>query len=128
MAMSTLRFRKPDEIAICDEEDWSVSKIHKRRWRLAFTVIYITRVLASLNKKAFVKDGPLLRTLSYVAIDMHCKSISSLLTVDTKKLSDIVRDKNFGSLSQFGGVKEVALILETKIGRASCRERVCYAV
>ncbi|KAM3683405.1 hypothetical protein ACJW31_12G144900 [Castanea mollissima] len=115
MAMSTLRFRKPDETAICDEEDWSVSKTHKRRWRLAFTVIYITRVLASLNKKAFDKDGPLLRPLSYVAIDMHCKSISSLLTVDTKKLSDIVRDKNFESLSQFGGVKEVALILETNV-------------
>ncbi|KAL4596647.1 hypothetical protein ACB092_12G178200 [Castanea dentata] len=115
MAMSTLRFRKPDEIAKCDEEDWSVSKTHKRRWRLAYTVIYITRVLASLNKKAFDKDGPLLRTLSYVAIDMHCKSISSLLTVDTKKLSDTVRDKNFESLSQFGGVKEVALILETNV-------------
>ena len=115
MAMSTLRFRKPNEIAICDEEDWFVSKTHKRRWRLAFTVIYITRVLASLNKKAFDKDGPLLRTLSYVAIDMHCKSISSLLTVDTKKLSDTVRDKNFESFSQFGGVKEVALILETNV-------------
>nr|POF27276.1 calcium-transporting atpase 12, plasma membrane-type [Quercus suber] len=115
MAMSTLRFRKPDEIAICDEENRSVSKTHKRRWRLAFTVIYITRVLASLNKKVFDKDGPLLRTLSYVAIDMHCKSISSLLTVDTKKLSDTVRDKNFESLSQFGGVKEVALILQTNV-------------
>ena len=79
---------------------------------MAFTVIYITRVLASLNKKAFDKDGPLLCTLSYVAIDMHCKSISLLLTVDTKKLSDTVRDKNFESFSQFGGVKEVALFLK----------------
>ena len=39
----------------------------------------------------------------------------SLLTVDPKKLRDMVRDKNFESLSEFGGVKELALILETNV-------------
>ena len=34
--MSTLRFRKPSEIGDEGQEDlWSVSKTHKRRWRMA---------------------------------------------------------------------------------------------
>ena len=41
--------------------------------------------------------------------------IVSLLTVDPKKLRDMVRDKNFESLREFGGVKELALILETDV-------------
>ena len=46
----------------------------------------------------------------------------SLLTVDPKKLLDMVRDKNFESLRDFGGVKELALILETDVkkGINSC--------
>ncbi|XP_050261718.1 putative calcium-transporting ATPase 13, plasma membrane-type isoform X5 [Quercus robur] len=124
--MSTMRFRKPSEIAICDEgqEDWwSVSKTHKRRWRTAFTAISFTRLLFSLSKKVLDKDGSLLRTLSYVAIDVQrinedspldSKAIT-LLTVDPTKLRDTVRDKNFESLSEFGGVKELALILETDV-------------
>ena len=44
----------------------------------------------------------------------HDKPVS-LLIVDPKKLGDMVRDKNFESLSQFGGVKELALILETDV-------------
>nr|POE75945.1 putative calcium-transporting atpase 13, plasma membrane-type [Quercus suber] len=124
--MSTIRFRKPSEIAICDEgqEDWwSVSKTHKRRWRTAFTAISFTRLLFSLTKKVLDKDGSLLRTLSYVAIDVQrinedspldSKAIT-LLTVDPTKLRDTVRDKNFESLSEFGGVKELALILETDV-------------
>ncbi|XP_075673062.1 putative calcium-transporting ATPase 13, plasma membrane-type [Castanea sativa] len=124
--MSTMRSRKPSEIAICDEgqEDWwSVSKTHKRRWRTAFTAISFTRLLFSLSKKVLDKDGSLLRTLSYVAIDVQhidedspldSKAIT-LLTVDPTKLRDTVRDKNFESLSEFGGVKELALILETDV-------------
>ena len=48
--------------------------------------------------------------------------IVSLLTVDPKKLRDMVRDKNFESLREFGGVKELALILETDVkkGINSC--------
>ena len=41
--------------------------------------------------------------------------IVSLLTIDPKKLRDMVRDKNFESLREFGGVKELALILETDV-------------
>jgi Ca2+-transporting ATPase len=122
--MSTLKFRKPGEITIPDQEEyWSVSKIHKRRWRLALTAINFTRFLSSMSKKVLDKNSTLLRTLSYVAIDMqqpidedspHDKPVS-LLTVDPRKLRDTVRDKNFESLSQFGGVKELALILETDV-------------
>uniref|UniRef100_A0A2N9IY44 Calcium-transporting ATPase n=1 Tax=Fagus sylvatica TaxID=28930 RepID=A0A2N9IY44_FAGSY len=122
--MSTLKFRKPGEITIPDQEEyWSVSKTHRRRWRLALTAINFTRLLSSLSKKALNKNSTLLRTLSYVSIDMqqpidedspHDKPVS-LLTVDPRKLRDTVRDKNFESLSQFGGVKELALILETDV-------------
>ncbi|XP_030941770.1 putative calcium-transporting ATPase 13, plasma membrane-type [Quercus lobata] len=124
--MSTLRFRKPSEIDICDEtqEDWwSASKTHKRRWRMAFTAISFTRLLFSLSKKVLDKDGSLLRTLSYVAIDvprinedspLDNKAVT-LLTVDPTKLRDMVRDKNFESLSEFGGVQELAFILETDV-------------
>ena len=96
---------------------------HKRRWRTAFTAISFTRLLFSLSKKVLDKDGSLLRTLSYVAIDVQrinedspldSKAIT-LLTVDPTKLRDTVRDKNFVSLSEFGGVKELALILETDV-------------
>ncbi|KAM3686541.1 hypothetical protein ACB098_10G009700 [Castanea mollissima] len=122
--MSTLRFRKPSDIGHEGEEDlWSVSKTHKRRWRMAFTAISFTRLLFSLSKKVLDKDGSLLRTLSYVAIDVQRINEDSprdnkpvsLLTVDPKKLRDTVRDKNFESLSEFGGVKELALILETNV-------------
>uniref|UniRef100_A0A2N9F8N7 Calcium-transporting ATPase n=1 Tax=Fagus sylvatica TaxID=28930 RepID=A0A2N9F8N7_FAGSY len=122
--MSTLKFRKPGEITIPDQEEyWSVSKTHKRRWRLALTAINFTRLLYSMSKKVLDKNSTLLRTLSYVSIDMqqpidedspHDKPVS-LLTVDPRKLRDTVRDKNFESLSQFGGVKELALILETDV-------------
>ncbi|KAK4596412.1 hypothetical protein RGQ29_014444 [Quercus rubra] len=113
--MSTLGLPKSDEIVICDEV-WSVSNnIPKRRWRLAITVIYFTTVLVSLTKKVLDKDGPLLRTLSYVAIDVQDKTVPSLLSVDPKKLSDMVRNKNFEILSKFGGVKELAFILQTHV-------------
>uniref|UniRef100_A0A2N9J114 Calcium-transporting ATPase n=1 Tax=Fagus sylvatica TaxID=28930 RepID=A0A2N9J114_FAGSY len=121
--MSALRLRKPAvEITICEHEDRMFSKTHKRRWRLAFTVISITRVLFSLTKKVIDKEGPLLRSFSFVAIDMQPIHEDSppdetvtLLTVDPKELGDMVRDKNSESLSQFGGAKKVALILETDV-------------
>nr|POE75950.1 putative calcium-transporting atpase 13, plasma membrane-type [Quercus suber] len=96
--MSTLRFRKPSEIGHEGQEDlWSVSKTHKRRWRMAFTAISFTRLLFSLSKKVLDKDGSLLRTLSYVAIDVQRINEDSprdnkpvsLLTVDPKKLRDM---------------------------------------
>jgi Ca2+-transporting ATPase len=121
--MSALTLRKPaGEITISEHEDWMVSKTHKRRWRLALTVISVTRVLFSLTKKVIDNEGPLLRTFSFVAIDMQPIHEDSppdetvtLLTVDPKELGDMVRDKNSESLSQFGGAKKVALILETDV-------------
>ena len=52
----------------------------------------------------------------------------SLLIVDPKKLHDMVRDKNFESLSEFGGVKELALILETDVkkGINSCEANLIH--
>ncbi|KAB1202866.1 putative calcium-transporting ATPase 13, plasma membrane-type [Morella rubra] len=106
-----------------DQEDWPISKIHRRRWRLAFTAIHFTRVLTFLSRlKILDKNGPLLRSLSYVVIDVQAIDEDSsgdkpetFLDVDPKTLSDMVKDKNFESLSQFGGVKEIARILKIDV-------------
>ena len=94
----------------------------KRRWRLAFRAIYSTRVLVSLSKKVLDKNGPLLPTLSFVAIDVqpiHEDSANakpvSFLNVDRQKLDDVVKDKNSELLKQLGGVKELVLLLETDV-------------
>ncbi|XP_062144666.1 putative calcium-transporting ATPase 13, plasma membrane-type [Alnus glutinosa] len=104
---------------MCSQEQCSVSKTHKRRCRSAFTAIYFTRVLLSLSKKVIDKNGPLLRTLSFVAIDMqppdHEQYSSLFLNVDPKILSDMVREKDFDSLTHFGGVKELVSVLETAV-------------
>ena len=126
IAMSTLRFQKPSERDICDETPevrWSVSRSLKRRWRMAFTAISFIRLLFALSKKVLDKDGSLLCTLSFVAIDMQLINDDSpldnnavtLLSIDPTKLREMVRDKNFESLSDFGGVQELALILETDV-------------
>ncbi|KAG2696622.1 hypothetical protein I3760_07G066200 [Carya illinoinensis] len=114
--------RATDQIATRVQEDRPVSKMHKRRWRLAITAIYFTRVLNSLSKKILKKTGPLLRTLSYVTIDVHRlkdnssrEKMASYFNVDPKAFSDMVRDKNFVSLSQIGGAKDIASILRTDV-------------
>uniref|UniRef100_A0A2N9HZA6 Uncharacterized protein n=1 Tax=Fagus sylvatica TaxID=28930 RepID=A0A2N9HZA6_FAGSY len=53
---------------MCNKEACSVSKNHRQRWRMAFTVIYFTRVLVSMSKKDLDKKGPPLATLSHVSI------------------------------------------------------------
>jgi Ca2+-transporting ATPase len=117
--MAASRCRKPSDLAMCGQEQCSVSKTHKRRCRSAFTAIYFTRVLVSLSKKVIDKNGPLLRTLSFVAIDMqppdHEQYSSSFLNVDPKILSDMVREKDFDSLTHFGGLKELVSVLETAV-------------
>ncbi|GLT54182.1 hypothetical protein SLA2020_274020 [Shorea laevis] len=108
---------------MCDEEQLSVSKAHKRRWRKVFRAIYFTRVLVSSSKKEIDKNDPLSRSLSYVAIDMQPAADEdpwldkhvSFLNVDRKRLSEMVRDKNFEYLSHFGGVKEVVSVLESDV-------------
>jgi Ca2+-transporting ATPase len=86
----------------------------KQRWRLVFRAIYCTRVLVSLPKKVLHKNAPLLRSLSYVAIDVQPINEDSP-NVDVKKLCDMVRDKDSESLNQFGGVKKLALLLGTDV-------------
>ncbi|PQQ13053.1 calcium-transporting ATPase 12 plasma membrane-type-like [Prunus yedoensis var. nudiflora] len=84
-------------------------KRQKRKWRLALTAIYCTRALASLYKEVVHdKNAPLLRSLSYIAIDMEPNKEE-----DEKKLLantiDIVKEKNPDHfMSQLRRVKELA--------------------
>ncbi|XP_030958304.1 calcium-transporting ATPase 12, plasma membrane-type-like [Quercus lobata] len=121
--MSSLNFQQHSKIAICDEESRLNFKTHKQRWRLAYMAIYFIRVLVSLYKKDFNKNGPLLGTLSYVAIEVqppihedspNAKPVQ-FLNVARQKLDDMVGDKNSELLKQFGGVKELVLLLETDV-------------
>jgi Ca2+-transporting ATPase len=125
--MSALRLRKPGDQVMFDQEQWSViSKTHQRRWRKAFQAICFTRALVSLSKKVIDKNGPLLRTLSYVAIDMQPSAATaeedfspgkpvSFPNVDPKILSDMVRDKNIDYLNHFGGVNQLVVVLESDV-------------
>ncbi|XP_062084490.1 putative calcium-transporting ATPase 13, plasma membrane-type [Humulus lupulus] len=119
----SLRPRKPlqtEETAMHDQYPVisSPSKSHKRRWRLVYTAISFTRVLRSLAKNVLQNNANLLRSVSYVAIDVPAgnEKLSFPNNVDPKALADIVRDKKIESLvSQYGGVKELANTLETDV-------------
>ncbi|KAL7239239.1 hypothetical protein ACSBR2_005184 [Camellia fascicularis] len=104
------------------EKALSVQKPNKRL-RKAFRVIYFVvslakKVIANGKNTQFLPrflPGP-----SYVAIDIQAidddddnHDHKPLFDIDQKTLSEIVREKNFNSLCQYGGVKEVAAILET---------------
>ncbi|KAG6703120.1 hypothetical protein I3842_07G068100 [Carya illinoinensis] len=121
-----MRLRRPAEIAIYDQEaGWPVPKTHRRRWRLAFTVINFTTALTSISKKLVLeKKGPVLRSLSCVAIEVQppideaislADQPATFLNADPNTFAEMVRDKNFEFLSQFGGVKEIVLILRTDV-------------
>lgn len=95
-------------------------KTCKKRWRLALVAIYCTRALLSLSKKVLDMNGSrLLRSLSYVEINMEPEDNNEkplqFFNVDPKSLGDMVREKKLGFLSQFGGVKDLAAILETDL-------------
>ena len=101
-------------------------KTPKGRWRLAFTAISFTRALLLLSKNVLESEAKILRSLSYVAIDVQPAADAddkiagnerlSILDVDPKALGDIVRDKNIQSLmSQYGGVKDLVETLETDV-------------
>ncbi|KAL5566263.1 hypothetical protein UlMin_029427 [Ulmus minor] len=117
----SLRPRKPSQPAMHkQEEEHPVLKIHKRRWRLAFTTIYCTRALASVSRKVLQNKTRLLRSISYIAIDVQPPSGNynkklSFHNIDQETLSHMVREKNLESLEQFGGVENLALILETDV-------------
>ncbi|KAK6243264.1 hypothetical protein QUC31_009673 [Theobroma cacao] len=112
----SLRCRKPGKPAVPDADDTPVAKHQLRRWRSVFAAIYSTRILVSLYKKV-IKEKQILRTLTYIAIDI-CDSNSSdvhlpSLCVNQKTLTEMIREKNLDNLRKLGGVKQIAASLET---------------
>ena len=108
-------------------------KAHQR-WRLAFIAVYFTKILDSLTKKILVKNIPLLgpailRSPSYTSIDVQDVHVSDsngedvddhqphlhlpFLNIDQKMLTEMVRDKDYERLRQFGGIKQLLSVLET---------------
>ncbi|KAL7239235.1 hypothetical protein ACSBR2_005180 [Camellia fascicularis] len=128
-----LQSRKSGDTIMFLEKAHSVRKPNKRL-RKAFRVIYF---VVSLTKKVIANGKNtqffprFLPSPSYVAIDIQAIDRKPLCCVwlgdlrkdlerkmEKKALSEIVREKNFNSLCQYGGVKEVAAILKTdmKVG------------
>ncbi|PKI44802.1 hypothetical protein CRG98_034750 [Punica granatum] len=109
----SLRLRKPGEITAVDETTSCSSPVvrlaHRRRLRLACTAIYFTKVLESLTKKALGNNLGILRSLSYVAIDVppgdDCSKDGKDEKVDPKSLSPMIRGKTLEALAKFGGMK-----------------------
>ncbi|OWM82034.1 hypothetical protein CDL15_Pgr001608 [Punica granatum] len=119
----SLRLRKPGEITAVDEttscSSPAVRLAHRRRLRLACTAIYFTKVLESLTKKVLENNLGILRSLSYVAIDVP-PSDDGLKDgtdekVDPKSLSPMVREKSLEALAKFGGVSRLTSVLETDL-------------
>ncbi|KAJ8760719.1 hypothetical protein K2173_017794 [Erythroxylum novogranatense] len=100
-----------------DQEDVFTVKLHQRRWRMTFAAIYFTRLLVSLSRKVLVKQTRLLRSLSYVTVDVHGNDPPEhqpdFLNVNQRTLIDTVKEKNLESLNQLGGVAEVAASLRS---------------
>ncbi|KAJ7942886.1 Calcium-transporting ATPase [Quillaja saponaria] len=130
MMMPTLRSRKPNhqDPKLNDEDDNPLSKSEtsKRRWRSIFNAIAFNKLLIdSLTEKVLknkTRNPNLLPSRSYVAIDVQPIEEESLrdspekfANFDAKSLSDMVRDKNSESLSQFGGVQGLAATLQTDL-------------
>uniref|UniRef100_A0A6N2MCY8 Calcium-transporting ATPase n=1 Tax=Salix viminalis TaxID=40686 RepID=A0A6N2MCY8_SALVM len=133
----TMRSRKTSDKIILDQENLIPEpKSNQRRWRIAYTAIYFTRLLVSLSKKALESQTKILRSLPYVAIDvrddksLHENKLVSLINVDQRTLNDMIKEKNVESLKQLGGVIQVATILETDVkdgtreADAACRRDV----
>lgn len=117
-----LQSRKSSDTIMFLDKAHSVRKPNKRL-RKIFRVIYF---VVSLAKKVIAngKNTQFLprfsRGPSYVAIDIQAiddvddkHDHVCLFNIDQKALSEMVREKNFNGLCQYGGVKEVAAILET---------------
>ena len=96
----------------------------RRRWRFAFIAIYFTKVLDSLPKRIVKKSIPEMSTGSYVSIQIqnankddnsgHDELVLSFDNVDQRMLIDMVRDKDYERLHQFGGAKQLAELLQTE--------------
>ncbi|KAJ6877081.1 hypothetical protein NC651_029955 [Populus alba x Populus x berolinensis] len=118
----TMRSRKTSDKITLDQENLiPESKRNQRRWRIAYTAIYFTRLLVSLSKKALESQTKILRSLSHVVVDVHDDTFQhenklvSLTNVDQRTLNDIIKEKNLESLNKLGGVIQVATILETDV-------------
>ncbi|EEF49665.1 putative calcium-transporting ATPase 13, plasma membrane-type [Ricinus communis] len=98
-----------------DQEFPSPGKRNQRRWRMAFTAIYFTRVLCSLSKKVLDNQNRLLGSFSYVAISINDDAAHNegrpLVDVDHNTLIDMVKNRSLESLHQLGGAKQVVAIL-----------------
>ncbi|PKI44785.1 hypothetical protein CRG98_034733 [Punica granatum] len=99
----SLRLRKPGEITAVDET----------------TSCSSPAVLESLTKKVLENNLGILRSLSYVAIDVR-PGDDGLKDgkdekVDPKSLSPMVREKSLDALAKFGGVSRLASVLETDL-------------
>ncbi|KAK8633875.1 hypothetical protein V6N13_014710 [Hibiscus sabdariffa] len=112
----SLRHRNSSEPAMSDAEDIPMAKLQQRRWRSVFATIYSARIFVSLYKKVINKKQ-ILRSLSYIAVDVHDSDSSGerllSLCVDQKTLTEVVREKNLETLSNLGGVRQIAASLET---------------
>ncbi|XVF31147.1 hypothetical protein REPUB_Repub16aG0120600 [Reevesia pubescens] len=112
----SLRCRNPGEPAMSDSKDTLIAKRQQRSWRSVFVAVYSARTLVSLYKEV-VNKKKMLRTLSYIAVDIHDDNSSNdylpSLCVDQKTLTEVVREKSLETLSKLGGVKQIAASLET---------------
>ncbi|XVE89874.1 hypothetical protein DITRI_Ditri20bG0030200 [Diplodiscus trichospermus] len=114
----SLRYRNPSESVMPDAEDTPVQKTQQRQWRLVFTAIYSARTLIYLYKKVITKKS-ILRTLSYVALNIHDNDNISTddqqpsLCVDQRTLAEVVTKKSRETLGKLGGVRQIAARLET---------------
>ncbi|OVA11020.1 Cation-transporting P-type ATPase [Macleaya cordata] len=104
----------------------NLSLLHKR-WNLAFTVIYSSKVFNSLVKfKKHFNTTQIVRTPSYITLDVQ-PNINDVGANDNvhvsffddldyyKNLINIVKEKNLELLNQFGGVAGVVSKLQTDV-------------
>ena len=119
MAMNS---RKTGDKIILDQENLLPEpKRIQRRWKMAYKVIYFTRLLVSFSKKDLDSQTEIPGSTSYVAIDVHddtspCENKPvSLINVYQRTLINMVKEKSLEILNQLGGVSQVAIILETDV-------------
>ncbi|XWS42502.1 hypothetical protein CRYUN_Cryun16bG0019500 [Craigia yunnanensis] len=94
------------------------SKRYIRRWRKAVTAISFTRFLVGLTKKVVEKNAELLRSLSFVSIDIEGSGDEHvpILDINPQGLAKMVKEKSLQSLTdEYGGVKQVATLLQSDL-------------
>ncbi|KAK6243266.1 hypothetical protein QUC31_009675 [Theobroma cacao] len=126
----SLRSRKPSEfpsMLLQEDPPPPASKHYRRRWRVAVTAITVTRFLVGLTKKVVEKNAELLRSLSFVTIDIEGSGdeLVPILDVDPQGLAKMVKEKSLQSLTdQYGGVKQVATLLQSDLKKGINGEEI----